>query len=314
MLYLCYGIKMYYVNIIGRELFMMKTTKKISAAVGGVLSSALLASMMVAPAFADDPTYRENPGTYTETVEFSEGATEFKTEALVDTIFHYLDYSPVIDVTYSWNEKLEWTYIGKGQTGVWVKTGSVEQMLDSIKRLAGVEGNTLEEVVLDSEKWANIVSALGHFDGQEPNCRIMHFRNNANEEVNVSFQEQRKTLSETRSENVVRDTATIGGPIEGVTQRYLDYRLMRPIPGANSTSTTTLRKYGDMDHNWTIGVGTSVVTTLGTPNNELRVGITPRPDFRPSDYAPWIPENKRFNNDFGHPVPTSLKLIFTKVD
>ena len=86
----------------------MKTfAKKLSCIGGALAASALIASMMIAPAFAADPTYRSSTGQYTETVAYDATATETAhTEVSIDTKFHYLDYSPEIDVTYSWDENL----------------------------------------------------------------------------------------------------------------------------------------------------------------------------------------------------------------
>ncbi len=292
----------------------MKTNKKITKILGGITASALIASMMVAPAFAADPTYRSSTGQYTETVAYDSSVTTASTEVLIDTKFHYLDYTPEIDITYMWQEDLEWTYIRNGQSGIWMKSNNEQTMLTIMKNTYNVTADTLASLVADDDKWNVVKDGFASFAGQEPNCHVMAFVNNADNQVEVSFQEQKKALSSTASGTITKEAATIGGSATNAIDRYLDYRAFKPISNANSESTTILEAYGDQTNVYTIGVGETPVTSLGMNANVRYVGITPKTTFKPTDYAPWIASNKEFNNAAGQPVEAQLKLIFTKVD
>ncbi len=63
----------------------------------------------------------------------------------LSTVFHYFDYSPAIDVTYQWNEDLEWTYIKYNNTGVWLK-GKLETHQNAWTTL-GFNPNNIQESI-----------------------------------------------------------------------------------------------------------------------------------------------------------------------
>ena len=272
--------------------------------------------MLIAPAFAADPqpTYRDSPGEYTEVVAYNSNVATPSTEVLIDTEFHYLDYTPEIDITYSWDENLEWTYIKNGNEGAWVKGGSLKEIEDNINfaTFGHVTESTLLDMITKEENWESIIVWLGSFDSNVRVCHLIKFENNASSPVEVSLEEQATTLATKVSSSITKPEAVIGGT---TASKYLDYRFMKPDT-TDLPSTVTPVTVTSISATFTVGtVADDTSISYGNSNyNKAIVAISPKTTFKPTDYAPWIAENGEFNKTAGAPVEARLKLIFTKAD
>jgi len=226
----------------GKEI-QMKTNKKITKILGGITASALIASMMVAPAFAADPTYRSSTGQYTETVAYDSSVTTASTEVLIDTKFHYLDYTPEIDITYKWNEDLEWTYVKNGQYGFWLKANDEASALQNMKQISPSDSSfsTLNAFTeMNESQW---ISARNYVAGRGYNARLIEFENNAADSVYVSFQEQAINIPSTvvtiGTQSTQISGTTLTPATTGTANRHLIYRTMVPTTIYGSSTTVT---------------------------------------------------------------------------
>ena len=52
-----------------------------------------------------------------------------KTDVLIDAKYQYRDYSPKIDVTYSWDEDLVGTFVRNGQNEFYEKVEALDMLL-----------------------------------------------------------------------------------------------------------------------------------------------------------------------------------------
>ncbi len=294
----------------GMEIIMKTVAKKLSCIGGALAASALIASMMIAPAFAADPTYRSSTGQYTETVAYDSSVETASTEVLIDTKFHYLDYSPEIDVTYSWDEDLEWTYVKNGKYGFWTKGNDEASSWSFTQLIYGSRNMNVSEATgyTDSKMSEQIWSAIAQYlepttaNGYGEKAVVIKLANNAADELYASFEEQGFAYPE----------ATINGKTyssaEYSEKGYLDYLAFYPAD-TNSTTTRYSQSYAStLSSSVVVGTNTSEIPYAnGLKGNEYYVGVLPRADFTPRDA--WAADARK---DPTTTINAKLKIIFTK--
>ena len=283
---------------------MRKKMKRFLTVLGAIAASSLVASIMIAPAFADDPTSSTKhitgsaPHTETEVVPYDASVATASTEVLVDTDFNYLDYSPEIDVTYTWEETLEWVYVKSGKFGFWFKGANLDDALANLKDIAGernIEADKFEDVDDETLSWAQ--EHFKRFGNTQRTCRLITFVNNAIKKVKLGLEAPSQTLAATTIEGRSYPSASIASG-------YLNFRTM--IPYSQSANTTVLDPaQGSVTE---VSIGTDVSSmSMGLPGNKRIVGINPKADFQPANYKPWVAENRG-----GNVIQGQIKIILTK--
>ncbi len=261
--------------------------------------------------FSIDPKYKKRA-----TVPYgvtAQGA--LSAEVTVDTSFGYLDFSPEIDITYSWDEDLEWIYVKKGQYGFWTKGKDEESALENAKKISSlpIAEASLDE--LSDDTWKVMSDTLADFAGAEGICKVIHFHNNSYDHgVYVSLQEQAIVLPSTEVHSKTIEGTTIT-PDTGTSNRYLQYRSMMPYAAMTSKTTVLPINTSHMlTSSLSIGTSTALIPEWGDmKGNEAYIGINPNPVFKPSTYKPWIAENRADNRE-NAAISAQLKLIFTKIE
>ena len=277
--------------------------KKCSAVLGSIALSALLASTVLSSAFAADPTYRDAPGEYTETVKYDPKVTTASTEVSIDTSFHYLDYSPEIDITYKWSEDLEWIYIKNGKYGFWLKGYDKESAWDFVKKAQLIQGIDSFDDWTDRD-WERAESLYGDILTYH-NCVTIEFENHASTPVDVGLEPDSVSWSSTTIDNKPY-------PAESAPSDYLLFRAMKPNPGEDTVD--FVPKYYDETFT-TTRLNTDTIKDYDeVQGNQALVGINPHYDYRPPNYQQWIPENRKLGSIAGRVIEAQLKLTFTKVD
>ncbi len=267
-----------------------------------IVATILAVSMTVTPAFADTSTKTiTKTGTYTEVVPYDSDGGTASTEVLIKDQFNYLDYSPEINVTYSWEEDLEWTYIKNAEHAFWTKgkddvaswNFAVEQFGQTWGH--GASGYSGSEI-LDTE-WSEMNRVFNDDTLNDALGVVISFENKADEEVYLSLEEQTLRISGT---NIYGKSY---GPTTYFSGEYMQYREM--IPTLN-TSKTKYQSKTSLSTSVLIGTDTASNTeSNGQKGNQCYVAILPQTTFIPQNA--WVAENRG-----GTPVQISVKLIFTK--
>ncbi len=223
--------------------------------------------------------------------------------------------TPVIDITYSWEEGLEWVYLKKNQYGFWMKGKDGESAFENIKKISSlsIAEESLDD--LSEASWESLSNMFASFEGAEGICNIFFFQNNSQDhKVYVSLQEQPIELSSTEAGSTTISGTTITSGT-GSTDRYLQYRSMMPYSLMTSkTTVAAVNSSSSLISSLRIDTSTAPIPEMGNmQGNQAYIGVNPNPVFKPSDYRAWVAEDRADDKDAAV-IKTQLKLIFTKVN
>ncbi len=275
----------------------MKPLKNRLSIIFGVLAaSTLAATMVVAPALATEST-AINP--YEGPWDGSDS-----TETDMSGVAHYYDYSPEINITYSWWNDFEWTYLKSGNLSFWSKGGSESEVVNFLNKNPNININSLSEL-----DWAAQAEELASIDNQLTVCIPMRFENKAGKTVQVAFKEEPITFAE----------SVIGGVTTSSTKTstYLRYWKMRPYSSGGTTTTLTVYEatIDRGDRRFLYVGGNSSKDVYGLQGNKAFIGIQPSWDFVPNKYTQWVPENAEDENgEAGKAIKAQLRLVFKKYE
>ena len=272
--------------------------KYFSLNLGCVIISAVIALFLTIPAFATT--------TSTASAPYTSGSDTVSTSTSVEDYYHFYDLSLEIDVTYTWEEDLEWVFLKHGQSGFWAKGANGEDALNYINLIQPTKSY---QSIDDIDDWEWLSNVYNNFYNRAPLCKTIKIENNGGNRVGLRFEEETKILPETVISGEPVETAFINPP-------YLQYRFMKTYTRTTTTNVTnSLSADASLDYYQDLVIWTE--TTLNNndvPHNEVIIGIHPSSFFNPLEYAQWIPENKKDESgNLGELFSAKLKLIFKKV-